>query len=120
MSKAANTIIIYSFYLFIMGIGLIFLPHHLLAILGLPRTSDSWIQVLGIFTFTAGIYYFQSARHEQKAFFSATVFGRLFFFCALATLTIFEHLSRVFILIGSIDLIGAVWTWLALRRPKTQ
>jgi hypothetical protein len=80
MSSAALTIRVYSFYLFLMGVGMMFLPNLILPIFGFPVTTKIWIRMLGLFTCTTGIYYFHSAGHEQLAFFRSTVMGRLFFF----------------------------------------
>jgi hypothetical protein len=110
MSKTAFTIRIYSFYLFLMGIGMILIPNLILTTFGFPETSEIWIRVLGAFTFTTGIYYFHSAAYEQLAFYKATIVGRFFFFIMTVVFVLLFHQSPMLALIGSVDLIGALWT----------
>ncbi len=111
MSKVATTIFVYSFYLFLMGLGMMLIPNTLLALFGFLPTTEVWIRVLGLFTFTTGIYYFQAARHEQTAFFQATVAGRIFFFVMMLVFVFAFEQSYMLALIGSVDLLGAIWTF---------
>jgi hypothetical protein len=119
MSSAASTIRFYSFYLFLMGAGMVLVPNLLLGILGFHPTSEIWIRVLGLFTFTVGIYYYHSARHEQIEFFRATTIGRLFFFLATVGLVFVFNQSVMLAAIGSIDLLGALWTYAAIKNYKS-
>jgi len=118
MSSAAKTIYFYSFYLFAFGAGMIIVPNILLPLFGFEPTTEIWIRVLGLFTFTTGVYYFQSARNEQLAFFKATIFGRIFFFFIVLVFVFTFHQSYILALIGSVDLIGALWTYYSLKQKK--
>jgi hypothetical protein len=80
VSKTALTIRIYSFYLFLMLVGMVFIPKILFGIFGFTETTEIWIRMLGLFTFATGIYYFLSSAHEQTVFYKSTIFGRLLFF----------------------------------------
>jgi hypothetical protein len=119
MSLTASTIRFYSFYLFLMGAGMVLVPNLLLGILGFQPTSEIWIRVLGLFTFTVGIYYYHSSLHEQIEFFRATTIGRLFFFLATVGLVFAFNQSVMLAAIGSIDLLGALWTYAALKSDKS-
>jgi len=101
-----------------MGLGMIALPNILLGLFGFEPTNEVWIRMLGIFTFTAGIHYFQSSQNEQTAFFKATVIGRIFFFVATIALVFILNQNKMLILIASADLLGAIWTGLALQNQK--
>jgi len=115
MTKVAISIRFYSFYLFLMGAGMLLIPNILLNLLGFPTTTEIWIRMLGLFTFTTGIYYFYAAAHEQTAFFRATVAGRVFFFFATIAITLFFNQPLMLAGVGSMDLLGAIWTWKTLR-----
>lgn len=99
-----------------MGAALVLVPNQLLQLLRFQATTEIWIRVLGILTITVGFYYFYTARHEQTAFYRATVHGRLFFFGAICLLTFVFSQPLTLLAIGSIDLLGAVWTWSALKK----
>lgn len=118
MSKTAKTINMYSFYLFAMGAVLLLIPNFMLQLFGLEQTSEIWIHLLGLFTVTAGIYYFMSARTNQVGFFRATIIGRLFFFAGVAVTVLGFGQPAVLLAIGGVDLIGAGWTYYHLSRAK--
>ena len=116
MNKTAFSIRLYSFYLFLMGAGMVVIPNILLNLFGFAETTEVWIRMLGLFTFTTGIYYFYSSLHNQEAFFKATIVGRLFFFLMTVVFVFLFHQSPMLALIGSVDLIGALWTYLTLKK----
>jgi hypothetical protein len=118
MSKPALTIRIYSFYLFFMGACMVIMPNFLLGLFGFAATTEIWIRVLGVFTFTTGIYYFYASAHEQTAFYKATIVGRLFFFLMTVLFVVVFQQSPMLALIGSVDLLGALWTLLAFRKKE--
>ena len=118
MSKTAFTIRIYSFYLFIMGLGMVLFPSTILPMFGFPATTEIWIKILGLFTFTTGIYYFYSSAHEQLAFFKATVLGRIFFFAVTVLFVFVYNQNPMLAGIGSIDLFGAAWTFSTFKNKN--
>ena len=115
MNKTSFSIRIYSFYLFLMGAGMMLIPNILLSIFQFAETKEIWIKMLGLFTFTTGIYYFYAAAHNQMAFYKATIFGRLFFFLMTIVFVFAFNQSYMLALIGSVDLIGALWTFTTLK-----
>jgi len=118
MDKSSLSIRVYSFYLFLMGLGLISVPNFLLSFLGFPTTIEIWIRMLGLFTFTTGIYYFYSSAHNQFAFYKATIFGRIFFFLMTIAFVFIFRQPPILAFIGSVDLFGALWTYFALKSIK--
>ena len=67
MDRTSFSIRTYSLYLFLMGALLVLVPNLLLSFFGFAETTEIWIRVLGLFTFTTGIYYFYSSVHHQAA-----------------------------------------------------
>lgn len=120
MSKTAFTIKVYSFYLFLMGAAMVGIPNVLLKIFGFAETTEIWIRMLGLFTFTTGIYYFYSSLHNQQAFYIATIFGRFFFFLITVVFVFVFHQSPMLALIGSVDLFGALWTYSTLKKSNNE
>jgi hypothetical protein len=116
MSKIAFTIRIYSFYLFLMGLGMMLMPNTLLSVFGFAETTEIWIRMLGLFTFTTGIYYFQSAANEQVTFFKSTIIGRIFFFIMTVVFVFVFKQNPMLAAIGSVDLMGALWTLSASKK----
>ena len=64
-------------------------------------------------------YYTQVARKELRDFIRWTVYARsavILFFIAFVLL---KYVSPIIILVGVVDLLGAIWTALALRSEKS-
>lgn len=118
MGKSARSVLVFSVYLFVLGIVLIVVPNLLLTLFSFPETNEVWIRVVGMLVFILGFYYFQASRSEMKKFFQWPVYGRtavLLFFIAFVVL---GYAPPVLILFGIIDAVAAFWTELSLRSEK--
>jgi hypothetical protein len=77
-----------------------------------------WIRVLGAIITILGFYYLFAARHETRDFFWMTVWRRpavIVFFIAFVLL---DLTKPILILFGVVDLLGAGWTFAALRAEQ--
>lgn len=111
----------FSFGLYLVALGLILVvaPNLLLPVFGFPPANDVWIRVAGMLVSLLGYYYVQCARAEIRRFFELSVGARyavLVFFAAFVALGL---VSPMLLLIGSVDVVGAIWTALALRADAT-
>ena len=116
MNATAKSVFYYSFYMMGMGLGLFFIPNQLLGIFGLAPTTEIWVRVLGLLAFCAGILYYYCARMNQTGFFRVSVPERIIFFLGTVALVSFLHVTPLLAAIGSVDLLGAIWTGLTLRQ----
>jgi hypothetical protein len=116
MSPAAKSVCYFGFYLYVVGLTLIFLPNVFLQTLQLPSTNEVWIRIVGILVFNIGYYYHRTGMSNNQSFFKLTIPTRILVFIAFATFVVLEYTSSILIAIGAIDLLGAVWTWLALKK----
>ena len=115
MSRAAVSILVFGVYMVILGLALALVPKVLLGLFAYPITTEIWIRILGFIVVVLGYYYLVAARYELVHFFRASVYGRpavIVFFAILVALGMAEP---ILVLFGAIDLLGAVWTGLALR-----
>jgi len=118
MNKSTLSIFAFGLYLIALGIILVVIPNSLLEIFQVPSTNEVWIRVVGMLVFLLGIYYILAARKEMTDFFLWTVYLRplvILFFIAFVLL---DFVSPMLILFGVVDLLGAIWTGLALRASK--
>ena len=115
MSPTAKSIFYYSFYMMGTGLALLFIPNLVLGVFGFPPTNDIWIRILGLLTFCAGILYFYCGRTNQTGFFRISITERIIFFLGMVGIVLFLPANPLLILIGSVDLFGAIWTALTLR-----
>jgi len=106
---------VFGIYLIGMGAGLLFMPNLVLGILGFPLASDVWVRVVGVLALLLAYYYISAARTQTRSFMQWTVPGRVGVFIAFVGFVLTGMVGPVMIALGLVDLLGAVWTWSALR-----
>lgn len=116
MSKSARSVFIFGLYAGLLGVVLLIAPNALLGVFGLPPVTDVWIRVVGMLLVLLAYYYVQAARRELTDFFRWTVHARTAVFFFLVAFVLLKLVSPIIILLGAVDLLGAVWTATALRR----
>ena len=77
MSKAGRTIQVWSFYLFGLGLILLFAPNFLLGLFGFPTTDDVWIRIVGVLALVLAYYYYNAAKSEMTELFRWSIHGRM-------------------------------------------
>ena len=115
ITSTAKSIFYYSFYMMGMGLALLFIPNLILGWFGFASTNDIWIHILGLLSFCAGMLYFYCGQTNQTGFFRISVTERIVFFVGIVGIVLFLPANPMLILIGSVDLFGAIWTALTLR-----
>ena len=118
MSKSAFSAKVFAVYLFVIGPVLVFAPNFLLALVGVPATTEVWIRVVGTIAFMLGVYSWVAARHELRPFLEASVYTRFGVFVAFSAFALLGLGSPMIALFGVIDLLGGVWTYFALRADE--
>ncbi len=119
MSNSARSVFVFGLYLVVLGIVLLVVPNFLLAMFFLPSTTEVWIRVVGMLVLFLGFYYTQAARKEMTDFFRWTGYVRSTVIVFFAAFVLLGLASPPLILFGAVDLLGAIWTGLALRSPKS-
>lgn len=115
MNRSAMSVFVFGVYLVGMGAGLVLAPNVLLGVFGTPPAADAWVRVVGVLALALAWYYIAAARSGTTAFFRWTIMARAGVFVLFAALALFFAAPMQLILFGSIDLLGAAWTWWALR-----
>lgn len=116
MTPAAKSVYYFGFYLYIVGLTLIFVPNFFLQTLQMPETNEVWIRVVGLLAFCIGYYYHRAGMGNIKAFLKHTIPTRLLVFLAFSLFVIFNYAPPVLLLFGAADLAGAIWTWVSLKK----
>ena len=115
MSKSAFSAKVFAIYLFIVGVVLIFVPNLLLSLFQMPQTSEVWIRVVGVTAFMIGVFSRVAGKHELKPFLAASVYTRFTVFAFFVAFAVLGLASPMIVLFGVADLLGGIWTHLALR-----
>ena len=118
MTNSAKSVYFFGIYLYLIGLTLIFIPNLLLQILQIPETNEVWIRVVGLLTFIIGFYYNRTGAMNNSSFFNLTIPARIIVFTTFVVFVLLKLTSPVLILIGAVDLAGAIWTWLALKKEN--
>jgi hypothetical protein len=116
MSSAARSLRVFAIYLVLIAVGLLIAPNAVLRLFSLPETPEVWIRVVGMLVSFLGVYYWVGAASESVSFFRATVLCRLtvpLFFLLFVTA---GWVQWQLLLFAPIDMLGAAWTWQAIRR----
>jgi hypothetical protein len=113
---AAKTVLYFGFYLYLTGITLLVAPNFLLSTFQIPITEEVWIRVVGVLALAIGFYYHQTGSKNIAAMFPLTVVARLFVFLSFAAFVLLQYVSPMLLVFGVVDLLGALWTWMALKK----
>ncbi len=116
MSPAAKSLLVFGIYLCGLGLLLLLVPNLILRVFGAPPTNEVWIRLNGMFVLCLSFYYVQGARSELTSFIRWTVWTRLAVIFYFAALVLLVSAPKALLLFGLIDLLSAIWTWLALKK----
>lgn len=120
MSNAAKSIFVFGIYVMMSGLILLLIPNVALTLAGLPATNEIWIRVMGMIVAILGYYYLQAARLELTPFFRLTVHMRPLPVVVFVVFVALGLARPILVLFGVGDLMGAIWTGLALRTVQTR
>ena len=115
MTPAARSLQVFGIYLLVLAVGLVLAPNVLLALFGMPPTQEVWIRVLGLLVGIVGAYYLIRAARSLAPLYMPTVVARAFAFVLLSAFALLQVGPPHLALFGVVDLLGALWTWRALR-----
>ncbi|MFO7743364.1 MAG: hypothetical protein R6X31_13750 [Anaerolineae bacterium] len=115
MSNAAKSLLVFGIYLAVVGLGFLLVPNAILPLFGFETTSQPWIRVVGFLVLILAFYYIQAARTELEPLFRWTLYCRPSAFVVFVIFVVLGLAKPMLILFGVIDLLGAIWTGLALR-----
>ncbi len=120
MSQAAKSLFVFGIYLCGLGLILLLVPNLILRVFGVPTTHEVWIRINGMFVLCLSFYYVQAARNELRIFIRWTVWTRVAVIFYFAAFVLLVSAPRALLLFGVIDLLSAIWTWLALKKDEAR
>src|SRR5215212_10776202 len=116
MSQAAKSLFVFGIYLCVLGLILLLVPNLILQVFGVPPTNEVWIRINGMLVLCLSFYYVQVARNELTVFIRWTVWARMAVIIYFAAFVLLVSAPKALLLFGLIDLLAAIWTWLALKK----
>jgi hypothetical protein len=116
MTAAARSLFVFGIYVLVAGAGLLLAPAVVLAPLQLAPPSDGWIRVVGLLALVVGGYDILGARSGDLRMLRASVWFRIGFAAGTAALVGAGAMPAQLLVFGAMDVAGAVWTALTMRR----
>lgn len=118
MKKSSKTVYYFGIYLFFVSITLMVAPNFFLSNFMLPTTNEVWIRVVGVTVFSIAYYYIVAAKNNYTQLIQATVFVRFFVLFTFSCFVAMKLVSPIFISMGVIDFVAAIWTQIELNKEK--
>jgi len=116
MSKKAVSVFVFGIYYLMSGLTYLAMPDFTLSLLGFPVEGTLYFRIAGIVMGIVGYFYIQTARQELDQFFRLTVNTRSAAFVLLVALVVLGLAQPMLGFFGFVDLLGAIWTWLVMRK----
>lgn len=115
MSRAAISVFGWGIYMLFVGAIFLVAPNTFMPLMGFAPSNEVWIRVLAILAAVLGYFYVQAARHELMLLFRWKVQGHIFGIVCMVALVLLELAPPALLMFAATDLIGAVWTALAIH-----
>ncbi len=119
MHPASNSVKYFGLYAIVTGVGLVLVPGLVLSPLGIATPAEIWIRVVGALAIPLGYYYWVCGSSNVVAFFRARIRGRIVFAATTVLLIATFSAPIQLLLFAAIDLAGAAWTALGLRKAAS-
>lgn len=115
MTHTARSLICFGSYDCLVGFGLFAAPDTTLDLLLTARTTEHWIRLLGMSAMVLGFYYIVAGRANLTVMARASLLGRLGMAAGFAALVLLDLAPVLLLGIAGIELLGVLWTTLALK-----
>ncbi|MGC4038235.1 MAG: hypothetical protein QM764_19890 [Chitinophagaceae bacterium] len=115
MTKSGKSVFYFGFYILLIGILLCIVPMKFNTMLNLPEIPSGWGRLIGLLVIILAGYYFIGGRNNLKPFIKGTIYLRLTFITGIIVLFAAGQMPKEILLIGLIDLLGAIWTAISVK-----
>jgi hypothetical protein len=115
MSTVARSLVVFGWYLAVFGALLVVAPNPVLSGFGLPPTGEVWIRVAGGLVLVIGYLDIRMGAADFRPYAWLTVHARTAVFMFFLALVLAGLAQPVVMVVGTVDLAGALWTAAALR-----
>jgi choline-glycine betaine transporter len=105
---------VWTGYVLLLGIGLLLIPNVIFSLFGIDDTDEVWIRIAGLLLIGYGAYYWTALQAGFTALIRMSVWVRWGIVVGLIVLA-FTVGPWQLVLFASVDLLGGLWTHLALK-----
>lgn len=115
LRTARRSLVSFGVYLLALAVVLLAVPNVLLALFGIPPTSEVWIRVVGMLVAFLGYYDVRYGAVADRRFLELSVHTRVTVPAFFLAFVVFAGAPWQLLLFGMVDLAGSIWTRLSLR-----
>lgn len=115
MNHTSRSVFAFSIYFRIFGFILVLAPGFLFGLLNLPPAQDYWILVTGMLLVGLSMYSAFAAYKELMHFMRLTTIGRSLVLSYLVILVILQKAPSPIMILGMIDFVFALWTFIGFK-----
>jgi hypothetical protein len=109
---------VWTGYVLLLGIGLLLTPNVILSVFQIDETDEAWIRIVGLLLIGDGAFYWTAVQVEFTRLYRMSVGVRWGIAAGLIVLA-FTVGPWQLVLFALVDLLGGLWTHLALRADST-
>lgn len=114
MSSATRSMAVWTGYVLLLGGGLLLIPNVILSVFQIDDTDEAWIRIVGLLLIGYGAFYWTAVRVEFTGLYRMSVWARWGIAAGLIVLA-FTVGPWQLVLFASADLLGGLWTHIALK-----
>jgi hypothetical protein len=115
MSKPAKSIFYFGFYMILEVVLMGWSPPFLMKLAGIDPAAAVWLRMIAGIIAGLTIYYFRISLRQIKALYPIPVYERTTVFVAALLLYLLSHAPFAVLAVGIVDLLGAIWTFWAIK-----
>lgn len=115
MTKSGKSLFYFGIYVVLAGLSFITMPDTLVSLTQLPPIPTGWASVVGLLALVIGSYDIFCGQANIGAVIRASVYVRLSFALGAILLFVTGQMPVGIVLLGGVDALGALWTFLALK-----
>ena len=118
MSSVTRSMQVWTGYVLVLGVGMLLIPNVILSVFQITETDEAWIRIVGLLLIGYGAYYWTAVQAEFTQMYRMSVWVRWGIVAGLVVLA-FTVGPWQLVLFASVDLLGGLWTFFALRTEST-
>ncbi len=118
MSSLTRSMVVWTGYVLLLGGGLLLIPNVILSVFQIDETDEAWIRIVGLLLLGYGAFYWTAVQVEFTRLYRMSVWVRWGIATGLIALA-FTVGPWQLVLFASVDLLGGLWTHIALRADST-
>jgi hypothetical protein len=114
-SKTRLSIMVWGYYLVMMGLLLIVIPQQILMVMGFETATELWPRMTGLLSTVLGLYYLMIVYYRIQILYRWKIAGHLIGIITMIVLFSTDNAPSAIIPTAVTELVAAIWTVISLK-----